>query len=171
MKPEGSLPCSQLPTICPYPEPVYSSPCPPTLPTNRTLWRSSFILSSHLRLGLPGACRVLVGKPEGKSTLSFPHQHPACTSPLPHSCYMRSPSHSRFDHTKNIYGGEYKSVSCPLCNFLHSLVTSSLLGPNILLSTLFSNIVWPTVLPQCERPYSSFSLSWAPLMVVAYADC
>jgi hypothetical protein len=26
-----------------------------------------------------------------------------------------------------------------LCNFLHSLVTSSLLGPNILLRTLFSN--------------------------------
>jgi hypothetical protein len=28
-----------------------------------------------------------------------------------------------------------------LCNFLHSPVTSSLLGPNILLSTLFSNIL------------------------------
>jgi hypothetical protein len=26
-----------------------------------------------------------------------------------------------------------------LCNFLHSPITSSLLGPNILLSTLFSN--------------------------------
>jgi hypothetical protein len=26
-----------------------------------------------------------------------------------------------------------------LCNFLHSPVTSSLVGPNILLSTLFSN--------------------------------
>jgi hypothetical protein len=28
-----------------------------------------------------------------------------------------------------------------LCNFLHSPVTSSLLGPNILLRTLFSNIL------------------------------
>jgi hypothetical protein len=28
------------------------------------------------------------------------------------------------------------------CSFLHSPVTSSLLGPNILLSTLFSNIAY-----------------------------
>jgi hypothetical protein len=36
-------------------------------------------------------------------------------------------------------GEEYKSWSSSLCSFLHSPVTSSLLGPNILLSTLFSN--------------------------------
>ena len=59
----------------------------------------------------------------------------------PHSFYMRIPSHSRFHHTKNIYGEEYKSLSSPSCSFLHSLVTWSLLGPNILLSTLFSNNV------------------------------
>jgi hypothetical protein len=29
-----------------------------------------------------------------------------------------------------------------LCNFFHSPVTSSLLGPNILLRTLLSNICW-----------------------------
>jgi hypothetical protein len=28
MEPEGSLPHSQLPTTCPYPEPAQSSPCP-----------------------------------------------------------------------------------------------------------------------------------------------
>jgi hypothetical protein len=38
-----------------------------------------------------------------------------------------------------ISGDECKLWSSPLCNFLHSPVTSSLLGPNILLSTLFSN--------------------------------
>jgi hypothetical protein len=38
-----------------------------------------------------------------------------------------------------ISGDEYKLWSSPFCNFLHSPVTSSLLGPNILLSTLFSN--------------------------------
>ena len=43
----------------------------------------------------------------------------------------------------------------PLCSFLHSPVTSSLLGPNILLNTLFSNTPQPTFLPQCER--SSFT--------------
>jgi len=31
------------------------------------------------------------------------------------------------------------TLALSLCSFLHSLVTSSLLGPNILLSTLFSN--------------------------------
>jgi hypothetical protein len=37
-----------------------------------------------------------------------------------------------------ILGEEYKSRSSSLCNFLCSPVTSSLFGPNILLSTLFS---------------------------------
>jgi hypothetical protein len=43
---EGSSPCSQKPAIRPYPEPAQSS-----LP-HRSL-RSSLMLSSHLRLGLP----------------------------------------------------------------------------------------------------------------------
>jgi hypothetical protein len=36
-------------------------------------------------------------------------------------------------------GDLFKLWSSQLCNFLHSPVTSSLLGPNILLSTLFLN--------------------------------
>jgi hypothetical protein len=35
-------------------------------------------------------------------------------------------------------GKEYRPLSSSLCNFLHSPVTSSLLGPNTLLSALFS---------------------------------
>jgi len=35
--------------------------------------------------------------------------------------------------------GEYRSLRSSLCSFLHSLVTSSILGPNILLNTLLSN--------------------------------
>jgi hypothetical protein len=38
-----------------------------------------------------------------------------------------------------IFGEEYKIRRSSLCNFLHSPVTSSLYGPNILLITLFSN--------------------------------
>jgi hypothetical protein len=41
--------------------------------------------------------------------------------------------------TRTILGVEYRSLSSSLCSFLHSPVTSSLLVPNILLSTLFSN--------------------------------
>ena len=41
--------------------------------------------------------------------------------------------------TRTILGEEYKSFSSSLCSLLHSPVTSSLLGPNILLNTIFSN--------------------------------
>jgi ABC-type dipeptide/oligopeptide/nickel transport system permease subunit len=41
--------------------------------------------------------------------------------------------------TRTILGEEYRSLSSSLCSFLHSLVTLSFLGPNILLSTLFWN--------------------------------
>ena len=46
MELKGSLPHSQVPATCPYPETARSSPHP-------TSWRSKLILSSHLRLGLP----------------------------------------------------------------------------------------------------------------------
>jgi hypothetical protein len=46
-----------------------------------------------------------------------------------------------------------------LCNFLHSPVTSSLIGPNILLRTLFSNTVSlccsPNVRDQVSHPYKT----------------
>ena len=42
------LPRLQVPATCPYPESDQSNPCP-----HSTSWRSSLILSSHLRLGLP----------------------------------------------------------------------------------------------------------------------
>jgi hypothetical protein len=38
-----------------------------------------------------------------------------------------------------IYGADFRSQRCSLCNLLHSLVTSSLLGPTIYPSTPFSN--------------------------------
>ena len=65
-----------------------------------------------------------------------PHQNPVYTSFLPHKRYMSHPSHtSRFNHPNNI-GEEYRSLSSPLCSFLHSPIISSLLGPNIPLNTL-----------------------------------
>jgi len=51
---------------------------------------------------------------------------------------MPRPSPSRFN-PRTTFGKEYRSLSSSLCNFLHSPVTSSLLGPNTLLNTLFSN--------------------------------
>jgi hypothetical protein len=46
-EPQGSSPCSQEPSIGPYPEPVQSNPHHTISP------RSILILSTHLRLGLP----------------------------------------------------------------------------------------------------------------------
>jgi hypothetical protein len=48
LEPEGSLPHSQIPSTCPYPEPAQSNPYP-----RPTSWSSILVLSSHLRLGLP----------------------------------------------------------------------------------------------------------------------
>ena len=58
-----------------------------SIPPHCTSWRSSLILSPHLRIGLPSV------------VFPFPPQNPVCTTPLPHMCYMPHPSHySRFVH-------------------------------------------------------------------------
>ena len=54
--------------------------------------------------------------------------------------------------TRITFGKEYTSSSSSLCSFLHSCVPSSVLGPNILLSTLFWHILSLLFLPQCGRP-------------------
>jgi hypothetical protein len=46
-----------------------------------------------------------------------------------------------------IFGEEYTLWCSSLCSFLHSPVTSSFFGPNILLSTLFSD-----TLSVCQSP-------------------
>jgi len=58
--------------------------------------------------------------------------------------------------TRKILGDQYRSLSSSLLtrSFIHSPVTSSLLGPNILLSTLFSKHPQPTFLPQCTRTHT-----------------
>ena len=43
--------------------------------------------------------------------------------------------------TRTIFGEQCRSLNSSLPSFLHSPVTSFLLGPNILLSTIFSNTI------------------------------
>jgi len=127
MELEGSLPHSQVPANCPYPEPTRSSPYPP----HPISLRSILILSSHQHLGLP--------------TGLFPSGFPTKTlftpllSPIPATC----PAHFiLLDYiTRTIYGEQYRSLISSLCSFLLSPVTSSLLGRNILHNTLFSNTI------------------------------
>ena len=119
MELEGSLPPSQEPAICPYPEPDQSSPAP-----SPTSWISTLISSSHWSLWLS---TVFLSR-------TFQHQIPVYTFPLPYVLHALF-----YLITCIIFGEEYRSQSSSLCNLLQSSVASSLLGPSILLSTPFSN--------------------------------
>ena len=123
MEPEGSLPYSPVPATCPYSEPDLSSPCPTS-----NSWRSLLILSSHLCFCLPSDLHPS-GFPTKTlyTTLFSPyvlHAQPIAFFSIlsPEQYWVSSTDHSA------------------LCSFLDSPVTSSLLGPNIFFSALFSNI-------------------------------
>ena len=79
MEPQGSLPHSQGPATCPYPDPAQSSP----YPQHPTSWRSILILSYHLRLGRPSALF-----PSATKTLYTPLLYPPCVlHALPNSFF------------------------------------------------------------------------------------
>ena len=124
MEPEGSLPHSQAPATCPYPHPDQSSPYPHIQ-----------LLKIHLNIILPSTS----GFPNGL----FPSGSPTKTlyTPLLSPIRATCPAHLiLLDFiTRTILSEVYRSFSSSLCSFLHSPVTSALLGPNILLRTLFSN--------------------------------
>ena len=92
-------------------------------------WKSILILFSHLRLGLPSG-----PFPSGYPTknLYTPPLSPIRATCRPHLILIDFIS-------QKILIEHFRPLSFSLCSFLHSPVTSSLLGPSILLKTLFSH--------------------------------
>jgi len=96
-----------------------------------TRWKQS----SSLNIILPFA----PGSPQWSVSLRFPHQNLVHGSPFA----IRATCSTRLNLldfiTRTIVSGKRRSLSYSLCSFLKSPVTSSLVDPNILLNTLFSN--------------------------------
>ena len=140
MKPQGSLPNSQMAATCPYPELDISSP---GLPIQLSV-RSILILYFHVSLGPPSDLF-----PSGLQ------QNPVSNSPVSHTCHMRRPSHSsRFDHSHDIWLVQIfmictHQISCESSPLPCYLVSLRLKYPP---QHSIRKLPQPMFLRQCDRP-------------------
>ena len=87
--------------------------------------------------------------------------HTVYAFPLPHMRYTPAYLIPLDFINQTIFGEQYRSLSSSLYSSLHTPVTLSFLGPNILLSTLFSNTLSLrsslNVSDQVSHPYKTTS--------------
>ena len=137
MEPEGSLPHSQVPATCSYPEPTRSNPT-----------RTPDFRKIHLNIILPST----PGSPKWSLSHKFPHQNPVYASPLPHTRHKPRLSHSsRFDHPHSIEWG-IQIIQLLIMQF--PPLPCHLVSPRPKYSPQHPILKYPqpTFLPQCQRP-------------------
>ena len=89
------------------------------------------------------SCNIILPSMSSSSKWSFslssPHQRPVCTSPV--TIYATTPAHPIliFLITWTIFTEMYRSYISTLYSLLLTPVTSFFIGPNLVLSSLFSN--------------------------------
>ena len=141
MEPRSSLPHSQQPATCPYPEPHQSSTCPTIPLPEDPSWNYPPIYALVFQV----VSFHLVSPPKPCIRLSCP------------TYALHAPPISFFLDliTQAILDGQWRSLSISLRSFLHSPCTSSLLGPNILLKIL---CYWSTQTSQISLKIDFWSM-------------
>ena len=107
---------------------------PSTLPILSHIWPVHTLSSQFLKIQLNKSSYLRLGLPSSLFPSGFPTKT-LCTRPV----FPKRATYSAHPIVLDFMNGEYRWLSYSLCSFLHSPVTSSLLGPNILLNALFSN--------------------------------
>jgi len=127
----------QVPATCFYPDSNQSNPC---LPSN--------FLKIHLNIIIPST----PGSFKWSLSLRFPHQNPALTSSLPHTCYMYMPVPISFFSN---WSPEQHWVTRRDHEAPHYVVFSTPLSPRPLRAKYSLHPILkhpqPTFLTQCER--------------------
>jgi hypothetical protein len=119
--------------------------------------------------------KCMPGSPTWSLSLRFPHQNLVYTSPLTHM--VTFPAHLILPNfiTQIILGEEYRSFSSSVGSFIHYPFISSLLRPNILLSTLFYNTLSLrsslNVSYQVSHPYKTTGRIIVPYILIFKFFC